>query len=81
MTALWFWDVGGIRTVRDGQFPTLACCCCGATFAWHGMVPWATCPVCKNKAIWHSQFNPDVGAAFDIKIHAGYVRDDGNHSA
>ena len=79
MTALWFWDVGGMgfdRTLRShGPIPvnSILCYTCGANFAWpSGSNP--QCPVCKSRGTCNS---PPllIPGAFDITISAGYVRD------
>lgn len=74
MTALWFWDVGGMvaEPLRRGA-NKVTCYTCGAIFAWPAYAQ-PQCPVCKSRGTCDS--GPSIAGAFDISIRADYVRDD-----
>jgi hypothetical protein len=78
-TALWFWDVGGMkvdfmpnhemlsRRPRMGA-DKITCYTCGATFAWPtGMQP--QCPMCKSRGSCHS--GPVLSSPGVFDIHGG----------
>ena len=79
MTALWFWDIGGMR-VEPLTFPIgriiskVTCYTCGAIFAWRNYVE-PLCPVCKSRGTCDSEDVP-----FGFQVSTRYVRDDDGSS-
>jgi rubrerythrin len=52
-TALWFWDIGGMKVDFGMCVDKITCYTCGATFTWSSEAP-PQCPVCKSRGSCHS---------------------------